>query len=477
MNNAESTLETVLQNTAEAFKNSINQMFKAFNDGLTKGFGLDYANEQWDLINKNADTYLDTINQIQGINDLERKYLDAINKNSNPAAQQKLQKIMSEQLTLLREKDRLTQSDLDMAQKRYDLYVAQIALEEAQRNKSTMYLRRDSRGNYRYQYAMDTEAYDKAKNDVDIARNALYNENKARVISDIENIQKTNEEMQQKLQKAMEDNDLEKIALYQEQYTQWLGDNRTEFTQHLAELDEAIAEEWLANFKEDFTTASAERQAEIRKQLVPQLEALSKYSVDGLTSNEVDQLFARAEEMVNANQDTINQDLANGGRTREELQEGKNQDIEIVTELLDKNQDLLDNYKEQIDATNDFVEAEIARIEALKAERDMVENATEAYEKLTNARNKEGADYAEALGLNTYSNTYGQEGMNTHDYDALVEELKVLENQALEEIAKDAYGSAAQAYIDLIKNHNNLSSDAITAGQVLRFASGGYTGD
>ena len=477
MNNAESTLETVLQNTADAFKNSINQMFKAFNDGLTKGFGLDYANEQWDLINKNADTYLDTINQIQGINDLERKYLDAINKNSNPAAQQKLQKIMSEQLILLREKDRLTKSDLDMAQKRYDLYVAQIALEEAQRNKSTMYLRRDSRGNYRYQYAMDTEAYDKAKNDVDIARNALYNENKARAISDIENIQKTNEEMQQKLQKAMEDNDLDMIALLDEQYTQWLGENRTEFAQHLAELDEAIAEEWLAKTGEDFTTASAERQAEIRRQLIPQLEALSRYSVDGLTSDNLAQLFAQAREMVNANKNTINEDLANGGRTLEELQEGKNQDIETVTELLDKNQDLLDNYKAQIDATNDFVEAEIARVEALKAERDMVENATEAYEKLTNARNKEGADYAKALGLDTYSNTYGQEGMNTHDYEAIIEELKVLQNQELEKIAKAVYGSSAQEYIDLIKNNNSLSSNAITAGQVLRFASGGYTGD
>jgi len=219
MNNAESTLETVLQNTAEAFKNSINQMFKAFNDGLTKGFGLDYANEQWDLINKNADTYLDTINQIQGINDLERKYLDAINQSSNPAAQQKIQNIMNQQLAILREKDKLTQSDLDMAQKRYDLYLAQIALEEAQQNKSMMRLRRDSQGNYTYQYTADTAAIDKARQDVEIARNALYNENKARAISDIDNIQKTNEEMQQKLQKAMQDGDIEAIKLYQEQYS------------------------------------------------------------------------------------------------------------------------------------------------------------------------------------------------------------------------------------------------------------------
>ena len=127
---------------------------------------------------------------------------------------------MNQQLAILREKDKLTKSDLDMAQKRYDLYLAQIALEEAQQNKSIMRLRRDSQGNYTYQYGVDIEAYDKAKADVDAKRNALYNENKNRAISDIENIQKTNEEMQKKLQDAMKNNDLDMIALLDKQYTQ-----------------------------------------------------------------------------------------------------------------------------------------------------------------------------------------------------------------------------------------------------------------
>ena len=47
-------------------------------------------------------------------------------------------------------KKKLTQYDVDRANALYDIKLKEIALEEAQQNKSQMRLRRDSSGNYSY---------------------------------------------------------------------------------------------------------------------------------------------------------------------------------------------------------------------------------------------------------------------------------------------------------------------------------------
>ena len=70
----------------------------------------------WDLINKKAETYLDTINAQFGVTQLENKYLQAINKSiGNSKAQEKINKIMSEEMQMLKEKDKLTKYDLERA--------------------------------------------------------------------------------------------------------------------------------------------------------------------------------------------------------------------------------------------------------------------------------------------------------------------------------------------------------------------------
>jgi hypothetical protein len=49
----------------------------------------------------------------------------------------------------------MSEHDLDILRKRYDLKLAEIALEEAQNAKSTVRLQRDSEGNYGYVYTAD----------------------------------------------------------------------------------------------------------------------------------------------------------------------------------------------------------------------------------------------------------------------------------------------------------------------------------
>ena len=125
-------IETSIENLQDKYLNAINLIFQNLNNKVTDNLGLDYIEEEWNLINQNADQYLDTINQLFETQALENKYLDAIDQTDNVAAQKKLKDLMDEELATLREKDKLTQYDIDRANMKYEIALKQIALEEAQ---------------------------------------------------------------------------------------------------------------------------------------------------------------------------------------------------------------------------------------------------------------------------------------------------------------------------------------------------------
>ena len=225
--NSNAALESSIEFAQESLENTINSITKTINTQLTgKQDGLGYAEEEWDLINKNSEQYLDTINRLQGQNDLESKYLDSINKATNPNIQKKLKNAMDNEMKSLREKDKLTQYDLDRANKRYQIMLAQIALEEAQENKNKMRLRRDSQGNYRYQYVADEENIQKAKEELSTLYTDLYNFDKERYKSTLSEIESTTREFEEKMAELAKINDpeerKEKEALLEKQYQQLL---------------------------------------------------------------------------------------------------------------------------------------------------------------------------------------------------------------------------------------------------------------
>jgi hypothetical protein len=57
----------------------------------------------------------------------------------------------------------MSEYDLEYLQAEYDLRLAEIALEDAQRAKDTVRLSRDSEGNFSYVYTQNTDAVDEAQ--------------------------------------------------------------------------------------------------------------------------------------------------------------------------------------------------------------------------------------------------------------------------------------------------------------------------
>ncbi len=230
-----SSIEEQIEAAKNVYVNTINKAMADMEKMFTGGKGLSYINEEWDLINKNAERYLDTVNSTYEVQALESKYIKAMDSTSNLSAQKKINKAMEEELKALREKDKLSQYDIDRANKKYELTMKQIALEEAQANKSTMRLRRDAQGNYSYQFVADENKVSDAQQDLLAAQNDLYNFDKERYQQTLDDILSIYQEYQQKMLEAAQINDpiarAEQEKLITEQYQQLMlaiaADNET----------------------------------------------------------------------------------------------------------------------------------------------------------------------------------------------------------------------------------------------------------
>ena len=163
---------------AEAIKNAyVNNLAiikDEFQKALTGGTDFDYLNTQMERLQSTQEEYLTTTNKIYETNKLINQAEREIDQTSNTVAKSKL-KAFQQETSQLQNQGRLSQFELDIQQKKYDLLLAEIALEEAQNAKSTVRLTRDSEGNFGYVYTADQEQVADAQQNVDDAANALYN--------------------------------------------------------------------------------------------------------------------------------------------------------------------------------------------------------------------------------------------------------------------------------------------------------------
>ena len=163
---------------AEAMKavieNNMAKISDALEKSLTNGLGFDKLMDDFDKLNTRQEEYLTKTNQIYETNKLMRTASKALDETDNKVAKTKLQNFIDETKSL-QENTKLSQYELDIQQAKYDLLLAEIALEEAQNAKSIVRLSRDSEGNFGYVYTADQDKIDDAQQAVDDADNRLYN--------------------------------------------------------------------------------------------------------------------------------------------------------------------------------------------------------------------------------------------------------------------------------------------------------------
>lgn len=143
---------------------------------LFGGKTLDEAQESLDKINKERERYLDTETKIYNLSKLERQInKDIQSYQYNPETQAALKKFMNDELKYLKSKEKMTQTDLELATKQYDVVKARIDLERAYNSEQyQMMLQRNSDGTFGYMYIQNTDAVEDAKQVYEDAVNELY---------------------------------------------------------------------------------------------------------------------------------------------------------------------------------------------------------------------------------------------------------------------------------------------------------------
>ena len=247
-----SLISESIQSLQQEYSNSVNKIFDDIEQRITNDKGFGYLDTQWELMKKNADLYLDSVNSAFAIKNTEFIFEKALNDTKGLKNQQQLRKVMDQQLQILKEKDKLTQYDVDRASKVLEIEKARIALEEARNNKTTMRLKRDSQGNYSYQFTADQDQINEAENQLAKAENDLYNFDKNQYEKDLKDVYDTTKEYLEKRKELQlevinatperQKEIYEELKLLDKQYNNYIIDlaGETDITQKNL-LDSAIA--------------------------------------------------------------------------------------------------------------------------------------------------------------------------------------------------------------------------------------------
>ena len=392
-----SLVEEAIENLQDKYLNAINNIFANLNDKVTDGLGLDYVEQEWDLINKNADQYLDTINAVFETQQLESKYLDAIDNTDNISAQQKLNDLMKEEIAALEQKDKLTQYDIDRANLKYEIALKQIALEEAQQTKSSMRLRRDSQGNYRYEFVADNDAIREAEDELSVLQNQLYNMDVEQYRSNLDQLYEIYVEWQEALAEAAQINDPEARAerelMINEQYGELINGIVEENEVIRTNLRESAFDELVNLHQMELEEVEALSQAEkdiMLEDMIPQWTSGVQTMADAFAGEggfipTCKDALNELNEATKEYEDDLVELQYQGGFTFDDIVAGETEAIYTAQGLLQVNSALIGSYQAEFDAIKNVLSQLNGLINQYGSAQNAANNAAEAAYKYADA--------------------------------------------------------------------------------------------
>lgn len=165
--------EEYAETLAEILRATFDELGKQLAEALV-GDTFENLNKEMEHLTAVSEHYLTETNKVYETNKMMRTAEIELSNTQNKLAQQRLQSFIQE-TAQLQQQGKLSNFELEVQQAKYDLLVAQIALEDAQNAKNQVRLARDSRGNFNYIYTADQNEIAKATQEVEDAENNLYN--------------------------------------------------------------------------------------------------------------------------------------------------------------------------------------------------------------------------------------------------------------------------------------------------------------
>jgi hypothetical protein len=301
---------------------------------------------------------------------------------------------MDRELKALREKDQLSKYDLERAEKKYQIILAQIALEEAQENKNKMRLRRDSQGNYRYQYVADEDQIKAARDKLTALYADLYNFDKDRyktTLSDIESVTKEfNEKLAELSQISDPDEKLERERLLREEYEQLFTAMKEQAETARVNLTDSAFDDLSLLYnkdKEEYLNMTEEETNALMTELVPAWDSVYAAIVQNIDPfNYVNDAIDRQKEAYEETNAEMDEYLTLMGKSKEIIgqaldENGKSLDENILKtqEFIEANKDLLEQYEDNFLVLQELIDETDALIKKYQTETTAINDLGKAY--------------------------------------------------------------------------------------------------
>lgn len=161
------SLRAILENKLSGFAQDLE-------NALTGGTSFDTLTTSMERAASLQEEYLTTTNKIYETNKLMRTAQQAIDASTSSIAKNKLKQFINE-TKQLQDQNKLSEYELEIQQAKYNLLLAEMALEDARDAKTIVRLKRDSEGNLGYVYTADQDKLAEAQQQLEDAQNSLYN--------------------------------------------------------------------------------------------------------------------------------------------------------------------------------------------------------------------------------------------------------------------------------------------------------------
>lgn len=424
--------EDALSGLADQFEQTVDRVVKNFSKSVYQVGGLEGLANDFSQQKDDSDMMLDDYQKIYELSKLSRDINKTIDDTDVISGKQKLKKLLEQVNDLQADGVEMSQYDLEYLQKTYDLRLAELELEEAQRAKNTVRLQKDNEGNWSYIYTQSSDAIDSAQQKYEDALYAMQDLSSNYIDEMSEKLINTSQEMADAL-----------AALRVEDF---------------ASLDDYYKEvERVQNLYQDRMAAQEE---ELNKAIANNKEL---YDTDWMNyHNATGYKISDTENFATAFKDTLLGALMDSDTDSSNFTELLGQSVQNLTAgLLGAAETYYKNLEEAMNAAGTSTSG-------------FGEDVNEAIDQIT-AKSDEGAQAVEDMA----------ERMNTamNDVMSTVEEWQQIYGQAMEEII--------QSNLEVIESFNEmikaLGADAsnikinydITRGSsgAERFATGGYTGE
>lgn len=160
----QASFETSLQTAADAFASAVEDATNALKDAMAGMAGsADDMARHFEQQEEITGRFLEDYEKAYQLSKLNRDITNSIDTTDSIKGKRELYKLQQELLALQEDGVQVTQYESDELRARYELRLAEIALEEAQNAKSQVRMRRDSEGNWSYVYTADQANVDKAE--------------------------------------------------------------------------------------------------------------------------------------------------------------------------------------------------------------------------------------------------------------------------------------------------------------------------